>query len=256
MSSAAAAAQGAPFFRGIGLVARRELAAYFDSRIAYVYTIAFVVLANSIFMNEFFLTGTVDMGGFFDLMPLLLPCFLPAVTMRLWAEERKTRTIELLLTLPIRASQAVLGKYAAALALFLLFLAGTLPIPIMLAILGDPDLGKIASGYLGLLLFGGFFLALGMFISALSADQIVTFVATAVACFAFVLLGHERVTAVLDGLAPKLALGSLVRDSFSVGPHYDSFVRGAVALGPLCWFALLAALFLWLTAHVLEQHRG
>ena len=244
------------WFAGITAVAGRELGNYVDSKIAYVYTIAFVVLANSIFMNEFFLTGTVDMSGFFDLMPLLLPVFLPAVTMRLWAEERKQRTIEMLLTMPIRPIQAVLGKYLAALALFALFLAGSLPIVVMLAALGDPDPGLIASGYLGLFLFGAMLLALGTFLSALSSDQIVAFVMTTAVGFLFVLSGHEKVVAVLDGLFPGVDLGTTLYESFSVAPHYEAFVRGLVSVPALVYFGGLAALFLWICAQVLERNRA
>jgi len=240
----------------IFLIARRELAAYFDSSIAYVYTIAFVVLANSIFMNEFFLTGTVDMTGFFDLLPFLLAFFLPAITMRLWAEERKQRTVEVLLTLPIRTLQAVLGKYLAALALFGLFLLGSLPILAMLFALGDPDPGLIASGYLGLVLFGALFLAFGSFLSALSSDQIVAFVISTVFGFALVLAGNAQFVAVVDGLVPGLALGTLLFENFSVMPHYDSFVRGAIDLSSCLFFALFTGLSLWLGALVLERNRG
>ena len=200
-------------FSGVWLITGRELGAYFDSSIAYVYSIAFVVLANSIFMNEFFLTGTVDMTGFFDLLPLLLAVFLPAVTMRLWAEERKQRTIELLLTLPIRPLQAILGKYLAALALYGLFLIGSLPIVVMLLALGDPDPGLILSGYLGLIFLGSLFLASGMFLSALSGDQIVAFVTSTLLGFFLVLTGNDKVVAVLDGLVPALSLGCLLYTS-------------------------------------------
>lgn len=238
------------------IVAAREVANYFDSRIAYVYTVAFVLLANGIFMNDFFLVGTVDMTGFFDRMPLLLPIFLPAITMRLWAEERKQRTLEMLLTMPIRPLQAVLGKYMAALVLYALFLAGSLPIVVMLLALGQPDLGLVASGYLGLLLFGAQFLALGMFLSALSSDQIVAFVTTTVVGFLFVLLGNEQVVAVLDGLAPGWSPGTVLYESFSVMPHYDAFVRGVVGLPALVSFGGMSALFLWLNAVVLERDRA
>jgi ABC-2 type transport system permease protein len=241
---------------GIAVIAGRELGNYVDSKIAYVYTVAFVVLANSIFMNEFFLTGTVDMTGFFDLMPLLLPVFLPAVTMRLWAEERKQRTIEMLLTMPIRPAQAVLGKYLAAMALFALFLAGSLPIVIMLMALGDPDPGLIVSGYLGVLLFGSLLLALGTFLSALSSDQIVAFVTTTVAGFLFVLSGDDRVVAVLDGLFPGVDVGTRMYESFSTAPHYDAFVRGVVGLPAAVYFVGLTALFLWICSTVLERHRA
>jgi ABC-type transport system involved in multi-copper enzyme maturation permease subunit len=241
---------------GVLVIAGRELGNYVDSKIAYVYTVAFVVLANSIFMNEFFLTGTVDMTGFFDLMPLLLPVFLPAVTMRLWAEERKQRTIEMLLTMPIRPAQAVLGKYLAAMALFALFLVGSLPIVIMLMALGDPDPGLIVSGYLGVLLFGSLLLALGTFLSALSSDQIVAFVTTTVAGFLFVLSGDDRVVAVLDGLFPGVDVGTRMYESFSTAPHYDAFVRGVVGLPAAVYFVGLSALFLWICSTVLERHRA
>ena len=253
--SATVATHHAGSFEGIRIIAARELGAYFDSSIAYVYTIAFVILANSIFMNEFFLTGTVDMTAFFDLMPLLMVLFIPAVTMRLWAEEKKTRTIELLLTLPIRTGQAVMGKYLAALGLFGLFLVGSLPIPIMLMVLGSPDLGLIISGYIGLILLGGMFLAFGMFLSAISGDQIVAFVLSAIVGFAFVLSGQEQVVAVLDGLIPALSLGTVLYENFSVMPRYDSFVRGVIDIGSLTYFVLFIGLFLWLNVQLLERQR-
>lgn len=243
------------FVAGIRIIAGRETAAYFDSKIAYVFGIAFVVLANWLFMSRFFLTGLVDMTAFFDSMPLLLPFFIPAVTMRLWAEERKSRTIELLLTLPIRPLQAVLGKFLAALLLFALALAGTLPIVVMLLYLGDPDLGLILSGYLGLFLMGGMFLSVGLFLSALSSDQIVTFVLSSLACLLFVGTGNEWAVALLDGLQPALSVGTFLYESFSVIPHYDAFVRGLIGLPALIYMLGLSALFLWISAQVLERVR-
>lgn len=241
---------------GARLIAAREMAAYFDSSIAYVYTIGFVVLANSIFMNEFFLSGTVDMAGFFDRMPLLLAVFVPAVTMRLWAEERKQRTIELLLTLPITPTQAVLGKYAAAMGLYGLFLLGTLPIVAMLLALGSPDVGRIVGGYAGLVLLGSQFVAFGMLLSALSGDQIVAFVLSTVVGFLFVLTGNDKVVAVLDGLAPSLGIGTLFYESLSVMPHFDAFVRGLIELPAIVYFAGHTAVFLWLNALMLRRNRA
>lgn len=243
------------FCAGVQVVARRELGAYFDSAIAYVYTIGFVVLANSMFMQEFFLAGTADMTSYFQRMPLLLAVFLPAVTMRLWAEERKQRTIELLLTLPIVPLQAVCGKFVAALLLYGLFLIGSLPIVVMLAVLGSPDLGLIVSGYVGLIALGALLLALGLFLSALSADQIVAFVSTACCALLLVLLGDQRVVSVLDGLAPKLAGGTLLAESIALTPPYETFVAGSLELSSLVHFGAFTALFLWLCAHALEQRR-
>jgi ABC-2 type transport system permease protein len=243
------------FSRGVRAIAARELGAYFDSSIAYVYTIAFAVLANSVFMNEFFLAGTADMRGWFERMPLFFAVFLPAVSMRLWAEERRQRTIEPLLTLPIVPLQAVLGKYAAALALLGVFLASSLPIVVMLVALGRPDLGQIASSYLGLIGLGALLLAAGALLSALSGDQIVAFVTASLAAFALVLSGEPRVVAVLDGLAPALAAGTLLRDTLSAMPHFESFLAGSVSLAAVLYFLLFSVLFLWTNALLLARAR-
>jgi len=243
------------WFTGVRIIAGRELGAYFASSIAYVFAIAFVVLANTVFMNEFFIAGRADMTGYFELMPLLLPVFLPALTMRLWAEERRLRTIELLLTLPITPMQAVLGKYIAALCLYLLLLLGSLPIVVMLYTLGPPDGGLIVGGYIGLILLGAMLLALGTFLSALSRDQIVAFVLTALFGLFIVLTGDDRVAAVLDGLAPEAAFGSLLRDTISATPRYASFVRGLIEPAAVVYFAGLSAALLWLNGLLLGQVR-
>lgn len=244
------------FVAGVRNVASRELGAIFDSSIAYVYIVAFAVLSNSIFMNEFFLAGRVDMTGFFERMPLLLGVFLPAVTMRLWAEERKQRTLELLLTLPIVPLQAILGKFIAAFVLLCVFLGLSLPIVVMLAVLGQPDFGLIAAGYLGVLFLGSLFLAGGMFLSALSGDQIVAFVLATVLCFVLVLSGNDKVVAVLDGLAPSLSPGTFLRETVSVAPSFESFVSGTVDLASVVYFGFFSAAFLWLNAVVLERTRA
>ncbi len=240
---------------GIRIIAAREIGAAVDSGIAFVFAIAFGLLANSIFMNEFFLAGTVDMGGYFRLLPLLLAFFLPAITMRTWAEERKTRTIETLLTLPIRPAQAVLGKFLAGLAVYALFLATSLPIPVMLVVLGDPEPGTILGGYLALGLFGALFLAFGNFLSALSKDQITAFVTATLFGFALVLLGNEDVVGILDGLVPGVFLGTFLYENVSVMPHYDAISRGALELPALAYFACSSALFLWTSSLALERIR-
>jgi ABC-2 type transport system permease protein len=249
------AARGAGYLSGSLAVMRRELGQYFDSKIAWVFTIAFLLLANSSFMNEFFLAGVADMRAFFDAMPLLLPLFLSALTMRLFAEERRTRTLEFLLTLPLSPSQVLLGKVAAALAVFAIFLAGTLPIVAMLESLGDPDLGAIAAGYLGVLLCGVFLIFLGAMVSAFSADQIVTFVATAVASYFLILCGDERVVAILDGAFDSAAIGSWLRASLSPLPHLEEFTRGIVALDAVVYFGGGSALFAYVTCAVLRRRR-
>lgn len=254
--SGPSAGPSAGFLRGVLVIAGRELGAYFDSAIAYVYGIAFALLANSIFMNDFFLVGRAEMTPFFEFLPLLLVFFLPAITMRLWAEESQKRTVELLLTMPIRPIQAVLAKYLAALGLFGLFLATSLPIPIMLLALGEPDLGRIAAGYLGLLLFGAAFLALGLFTSALTKDQIVAFVLAVTIGFLLVFTGDERVVTVLDGLAPELAAGTLLYEHLSALPPYERMVSGLLEPSGVLYFTGLAAAFLAINAVLLEVRRS
>lgn len=237
-------------------VLARELSAAFDSPIAYVTAIGFVLLVNSVFMNEFFLVGRADMTPWFDLLPYFYVFFLPAMTMRSWAEERKTRTFEVLLTLPLTTWQVTLGKFGAALLLLLVWLAGSLPIPIMLAVLGRPDPGLIASGYLGAVLLGSTFLSFGLCLSALSADQIVAFVLSVLVGALLILTGSDRVVAVLDGLAPDLGAGTWLFEHVSALPPYSELVRGAVRLSDLGYFAGLTALFLGAGAYATGKVRA
>jgi ABC-2 type transport system permease protein len=244
-----------PFWRGVRLVAAREVGATFDSTIAYAATIASLVAVNALFMNEFFLAGKLDMTPFFELVPIVLVLLAPAISMRAWSEDLKTRTFELWMTLPLSPWQVVLGKYAANLVLHAIFLAGTLPIVIMLCALGSPDLGRIAAGYLGAFFLGGAFLALGAFFSSLTPDQITAFLTSAFTAFALLFTGHPRVVAVLDGLAPKLSIGTFLSDHVSCLPHYDAFVRGSIALPACLWFMLASFAFLFATTISVQKNR-
>lgn len=242
------------WFSGMRVVLARELGATFDSAIAYVYTIAGLLLVNSLFMNEFFLTGKLDLTPFFDLLPPVLVFFLPAITMRLWSEERKSRTFEFLATLPLTSLQTTIGKYLSALTLYCVFLLGTAPLVIMLYALGEPDLGLIFSGYLGALLLGAGFLAFGLFLSSLWSDQVIAFVTSVLLGFFFLFIGHERVTTVLDGLGGSL--GTTLAESLGALPHFEAFVRGLIQLESLVYFTSLTAIFLWLTARVVSTQRS
>jgi ABC-2 type transport system permease protein len=204
-------------------------------------------------MQEFFLTGRLDMRPFFDRLPWLAVLLAPAASMRLFAEERKHRTIELWRTLPLTPGQVVLGKLAGALAAWTLFLAGTLAIPAMLVTLGEPDLGLVAAGYLGALLLGAFLLALGELCSALARNQVSAFVAAALGSFALVAAGDERVTLVLDGAAP--GLGSFLADRLSVLPRYEALVSGLVGLADLVWILGLTGVLVGLTTFVVGRLR-
>ena len=245
----------AQFTRGLRVVFSREFAAYFDSPIAYIYTAVFWVLSCTTFMNSFFLEAVVDMSAYFEVLPFLLIPFVPAITMRTWAEEHAQHTFEMLMTLPLHPLQVVLGKYAAALAFYGIVLLGSLPIAIMLVFLGEPDLGLIAANYLGAFLLGAFFLSFGLLASGLTRDQIVAFVLATLIGFAFVLSVHEKVVEVLDGLAPALQVGTWLYESVSVLPHYQVFGRGVVALADLVYFLLMSGFFVLMNHISLQRTR-
>jgi len=235
------------------LIAKRDLSAALDSSIAPVVLVASVLLVNTAFMNGFFLEGRVEMASFFSAMPLFLAVFLPALSMRLFAEEHKTRTIEVLFALPITAREAVLGKYLAALGLFALFLAGTFAIPALLLSVGSPDLGAIFAGYLGVFLLGAELLALGVLASAITTDQIVAFVVAAVPGAALVLLGDFRVKRVLDGLTEGQSLGSDLAALISPTPAFEEFLRGVVGLPALLHLLAFTVFFLWTATRCLDR---
>jgi ABC-2 type transport system permease protein len=206
-------------------------------------------------MNSFFLNAIVDMSSYFEILPYLLIAFIPAITMRSWAEEHSKHTFEMLMTLPFHPSQCVLGKYFAALVFYAIVLMGSFPIVIMLVFLGQPDLTLIISNYIGALLLGAFFLSFGLFASGLTRDQIVAFVLAALMGFVFVLSGHEKVVEVLDGLAPDIELGTWLYQSISVLPHYEMFSRGVIALADLIYFDLIIKFFILMNFISLQRTR-
>ena len=239
--------------RGLRLVLARELGALFDSAVAWVYLVAFTVAASAIFMNDFFLRGVLDMTPWFQALPALAVLFVPAITMRTWAEERRTQTFELLRTLPLRTSELVVGKFLAVYAFYLLSLAGSLPIVFMLESLGAPDRGLLLAGYVGAALLGGLFAALGVACSAATDHQVVAFVLSASVAGLLVASGLDVVVAALDGLAPGLQLGTLQLENLSVAPRYASFVGGVLDLGDAAWFLCWTGLFLALNGAAVSR---
>lgn len=237
--------------KNVATVARRELAAYYTSPIGYIYMIVFLLITVGLYMTSFFLFPVADMRGYFSSVPVVLCVFIPAVTMRIWAEERKENTWELLLTFPMRAWELVLGKFLAALVFITLTFAATVTIPIMLAVLGNPDNGAIAGGYLGLLLLGAFFLAIGVFVSSLCKDQIVAFVVTLLVCFGVYLLGMDFIAAYLND---KIGgLGSALSVLVGVNEHYMSFTRGVIQVSDLLYFAVWIVLLLFLNVLFIDS---
>src|SRR5262252_1003158 len=213
---------------------RRELAAYYTSAIGYIFMIVFLSLSVGLFMTPFFTFLTADMQAFFTPVPLRMAIFLLAVTTQLCADERKQNTWEMLLTFPMQPHELVLGKFAASFVFFLSALAGTLTVPLMLAVLGQPDPGPILGAYCGTLLLGAFFLAFGLFISALCHDQIVAFVVTLLGCFGVFLLGMEFIAAYIDSAWP--GLGTFLAQVVGVTEHYATFTKGLLVVGDVLYF--------------------
>ena len=236
-------------------VARRELAGYFATPVATVFIVVFLVLAGvlTFSLGNFFARGQADLVAFFSFLPWLFLLFVPALTMRLWAEERRLGTIELLLTLPIAPWQAVLGKFLAAWAFCAIALALTFPLWITVNLLGSPENGVILSGYFGSLLVAGAFLAMGSAVSALTRNQVIAFVLAVVVCFLFAASGTAVVTEFLSSRLPLLAEAAR---SISVFERFNGFVRGVVALRDLVFFASLIAFFLFVNVVVLDHRKA
>ena len=229
---------------------RRELAAYYTSAIGYIFLMVFLSLSVGLFMTPFFTFLSADMRAFFTTLPILMCIFLPAVTMRLWAEERKQNTWEMLLTFPMQPHQLVLGKFAASFIFFLSALVGTLTIPLMLAVLGQPDPGPILGSYVGCIMLGAFFLSFGLFISVLCRDQIVAFVVTLLGCFGVFLLGMEFIAAYIDSAWP--GLGTFLASVVGVTSHYTTFTKGLLVLGDVVYFLIWTVIFWFLNGLFLD----
>ncbi|HSD67985.1 MAG TPA: ABC transporter permease subunit [Woeseiaceae bacterium] len=231
---------------------RRELRSYFATPVAYVFIVIFLVLMGTFtfYLGGFYERGQADLQPFFSFHPWLYLFLVPAIAMRLWAEERKTGSIELLMTLPITAWQAVLGKYLAAWAFTGIALLLTFPIWITVNYLGDPDNGVILAAYIGSFLMAGGFLAIGACLSAITRNQVIAFVITVVVSFGFLLSGFPMVLDLFSGWAPQAIVDGVASLSFLT--HFASISKGVIDLRDLIYFALLIAAFLYANTIVLQ----
>ena len=242
--------------RNVGIIMRRELASYFATPLAYVYILIFLVLANAFtfYLGGFYELGQADLGAFFGFVPFLYLFLIPAVAMKLWAEERNSGSIELLMTQPITLRDAVLGKYLAAWLFVAIALALTFPLWITVNYLGGPDNGAILAAYLGSLLLAGGFLAVGSCMSALTRNQVVAFILGVVVCFAFVMAGFPMVIDLFRAWAPAPLVDAIASLSFLT--HFQSIAKGVIDLRDLLYFAMLIGLFLYGTAIALELRKA
>jgi len=241
--------------RNIFIIAGRELGGYFATPVASVFIVIFLVLQGALTFNlgSFFDRGQADLNPFFTFIPWVFLLLVPAITMRLWAEERRLGTIELLLTLPITQAQAVLGKFLAAWAFCAIALLLTFPIVITVNVLGRPDNGVIASGYVGSLLVAGAFLSIGSALSAATKNQVIAFVLAVAVCFIFAVASYPVVTDFLSHNLP--ILGDIAR-RIAVIDRFQDFTRGVVSLRDVIFFVTFIGFWLFLNTVLVDQRKA
>ena len=230
-------------------VYKRELRSYFDSPIAYIFIVVFLLLSTWLFFRGFFVYGQADLRGFFSLLPWTFLFFVPAVAMRLWAEERKLGTLELLMTLPVRDGEVIAGKFLAGLSLITLTVFLGFPLVIITAALGDLDPGPVWGGFLGAILLGGAYLAIGLFVSSLTDNQIIAFIVSVVVCFLLFIVGEPLVLINAPrSLAPLFSF-------LGLGAHFQSISRGVIDSRDVIYYLSIIAFFLMLNRVSLEGRR-
>jgi len=242
--------------RIIWTLVKRELGAYFASPVAYVFLVIFLLLTGffTFTAGAFFERGEASLASFFAWHPWLYLVLVPAVGMRVWAEERRSGTIELLLTLPVAPWQAIVGKFLASWIFLAVALLLTFPAVITVNILGDPDNGMIAAGYVGSLLLAGTYLAITCMTSAMTRNQVVAFILSVVICLFLILAGFNPVTDLLVRWASPAVVDTVA--AFSVVTHFDAFQRGVIDSRDLVFFLSVIGFALFATGVVIRGHRA
>ncbi|MEE3237860.1 MAG: ABC transporter permease subunit [Pseudomonadota bacterium] len=240
----------------LGIIFRRELLSYFATPLAYVFIVIFLI-TNGIFTFElggFYVRGQADLLPFFSFHPWLYLFMVPAIAMTLWADERKTGSIELLLTLPIRLSEAVLGKFLAAWVLTGIALLLTFPIWITVNYLGNPDNGVIVAAYIGSWFMAGGFLAIGSCLSACTKNPVIAFILTVAICFLFVIMGSPILLNAFPQWVPQVLVDAFSAMGFLT--HFDSIARGVLDIRDFLFFTVFIAAWLLASAIVIEMKKA
>jgi len=240
----------------IKTVFKREFNSYFSTPIAIIFLTVFLIL-NGFFtfkMGRFFEAGQADLRSFCLWHPWLYLFIVPAVSMRLWAEEKKSGTIELLMTLPVTLFEATVGKFLAAWAFIGLALLLTFPIVLTVCYLGDPDIGVIFAGYIGSFLMAGAYLAIGCAVSAATNSQVISFVVTTTICLSLILLGFEPVIEALQGVFSPMIVDQLTNLSFPY--HFEAIQRGVIDFRDIIYFCSLMLMSLFVGAVILDRSKS
>nr|WP_298165596.1 ABC transporter permease subunit [uncultured Pseudomonas sp.] len=238
------------------VIFKRELASYFATPLAYVFIVIFLVLSGvfTFYLGGFFESGQANLTPFFNFHPWLYLFLVPAIAMRLWAEERKAGTIELLMTLPITRFDAVTGKFLAAWAFAGLALLLTFPMIVTVNYLGEPDNGAIVTGYIGSWLLAGAYLAIGSCMSALAKNQVIAFILAVSVCFLFIVSGFPMVLDGFSGWAPQWLVDAVASLSFLT--RFEAISKGVIDLRDLLYFITLIAAWLAATAVVIDLKKA
>jgi len=238
------------------IIAQRELAGYFTSPVAYVFLVIFLLLAGFLTFTAgaFFERGEASLAAFFGWHPWLYLVLVPAIGMRLWSEERRAGTIELLLTLPVTTWQAIVGKFLASWLFLALALALTFPVVLTVNLLGEPDNGAIFAGYVGSFLLAGAYLALACMTSATTRNQVVAFILAVVLCLFMILAGFSPVTDLLVRWASPAVVDTVA--AFSVVTHFDGFQKGVLDSRDLLFFLSVIGFSLFVTGVIIHSHRA
>jgi ABC-2 type transport system permease protein len=241
----------------IKTITKRELSSYFSSPVAYVFIVIFLLLAGffTFMASDFFLRNQANLDSFFLWHPWLYLFLVPAVGMRLWSEERRMGTMELLLTMPITAWQAIVGKFLASWAFLAVALICTFPVIITVNYLGHPDNGVIMGAYLGSFLMAGAYLAISSMTSALTRNQVISFILSIVICLFLILAGWPPVTQLVDRLTDSPGLIEAV-SSFSVMTHFQTFQRGLIDLRDVIFYVAVIIFCLFATSVIIRSHRA
>ena len=244
------------FLKNVMAVIKRELAGYFGSPVAYVFIVIFLLLCGffTFSVSHFYELGQADLRAFFEWHPWIFLFLIPAVTMRLWADEWRTGTIELMLTLPITLKEVILGKFLAAWLFIAISLFLTFPLVLTVLYLGDPDLGAILCAYLGSFLMAGAYLSVGSMTSSFTRNQVISFILSLVICLFLVLAGWSPVTDVLSGWAPAWIVD--VVSGFSFMPHFASIQRGVLDLRDLAYYLSVIFFMLFVNGVILLNRRA
>lgn len=240
----------------LSVIFKRELASYFATPLAYVFILIFLVLSGvfTFYLGGFFESAQANLMPFFNFHPWLYLFLVPAIAMRLWAEERKSGTIELLMTLPITRFDAVAGKFLAAWAFAGLALLLTFPMVITVNYLGEPDNGAIVTGYIGSWLLAGAYLAIGSCMSALAKNQVIAFILAVSVCFLFIVSGFPMVLDGFSGWAPQWLVDAVASLSFLT--RFEAISKGVIDLRDLLYFLTLIAAWLAATAVVIDMKKA